>query len=197
MSALVSAPARADARILLGLAGLAGALAVRVAVAGSDGVRSVGAGLTFALLVAAVAALTRARLPGAPVPRAVLVGVAGAVVLCVPAAVRHTDGVMPVLPIDAGYLPWAIGVVAVAIAEEALLRGSLFTALEQRAGTVAAIAATSLAFALLHVPLYGWTVVPLDLGVGVWLGVLRASTGSVVAPALAHALADLAGWWLR
>jgi membrane protease YdiL (CAAX protease family) len=130
------------------------------------------------------------------VTRAVLAGVAGAIVLCVPAAVRHADGVMPVLPLD-GYVPWAVGVVAVAVAEEALLRGSLFTALEQRAGTVAAIAATSLAFALLHVPLYGWTVVPLDLAVGVWLAALRASTGSVVAPALAHSLADLAGWWLR
>jgi membrane protease YdiL (CAAX protease family) len=196
MSVLVSAPARADARILLGLGGLGCALAVRVAVAGADGVRSVVAGLTFAVLVAAVAAITRAHLPSAPVTRAVLAGVAGAVVLCVPAAVRHTDGIMPVLPLG-GYLPWAVGVVAVAIAEETLLRGSLFTALEQRAGTVAALAATSLAFALLHVPLYGWTVVPLDLAVGVWLGALRASTRSVVAPALAHSLADLAGWWLR
>jgi len=196
MSALAPALGRTDTRILLGLAGLGGALAVRVAVAGVDGVRSVGAGLLFAVLVAAVAALTRARLPGAPVPRAVLAGVAGAVVLCIPAAMRHADGVMPVLPLD-GYLPWAIGVVAVAVAEETLLRGSLFTALEQRAGTIVAIALTSVAFALLHAPLYGWTVVPLDLAVGVWLGALRASTGSVTAPAMAHALADLAGWWLR
>ena len=77
------------------------------------------------------------------------------------------------------------------------MRGSLYRAVDQRAGAVAAIALTSVAFALLHVPLYGWAVVPLDLAVGVWLGVLRAVTGSAVAPAVAHSLADLAGWWLR
>jgi membrane protease YdiL (CAAX protease family) len=196
MSVLASAPARTDTRIIVGLGGLGAALAVRVVVAGVDGVRSITAGLIFAVVVAAAAALTRAHLPSAPLTRAVPAGLAGAIVLCIPAAVRHADGAMPVLPLD-GYLPWAVGVVAVAVAEETLLRGSLFTALERRAGTVAAIAVTSLAFALLHAPLYGWSVVPLDLAVGVWLGALRASTGSVTAPALAHALADLAGWWLR
>lgn len=59
-----------------------------------------------------------------------------------------------------------------------------------------AIAVTSLAFALIHVPLYGWHVVPLDLGVGVWLAGLRLASGSVAAPAIAHALADLATWWM-
>jgi hypothetical protein len=44
---------------------------------------------------------------------------------------------------------------------------------------------------------YGWAVVPLDIAVGVWLGTLRAVTGTVAAPAIAHSLADLAGWWLR
>ena len=37
----------------------------------------------------------------------------------------------------------------------------------------------------------------LDLAVGVWLGALRAVSGSVAVPAIAHTLADLAGWWLR
>ena len=73
-----------------------------------------------------------------------------------------------------GYAPWAVGVVAVACAEEALLRGSLYRAVEQRAGAVAAVAITACAFAIVHIPLYGWAVVPLDLAVGVWLGVLRA-----------------------
>jgi hypothetical protein len=45
--------------------------------------------------------------------------------------------------------------------------------------------------------MYGWTAVPLDLAVGVWLGGLRLATGGVAAPATAHALADLAYWWLR
>jgi membrane protease YdiL (CAAX protease family) len=188
--------ARPDPRIALGLLGLAAAVALRVRVAGVEGARSIVAGLLFGVIVAGVAAITRARAAPSPARRSIVAGVLGAAVLCVPAAVRHTDGVVAVLPLD-GYLPWALGVVVVAVAEEALLRGSLFTALQDRAGTAAAIAVTSLAFALLHVPLYGFGVLPLDLAVGVWLGALRATTGSVTAPALAHALADLAGWWLR
>jgi membrane protease YdiL (CAAX protease family) len=51
-------------------------------------------------------------------------------------------------------------------------------------------------FALMHVPLYGWHVVPLDLAVGLALGGLRVATRGVAAPAVAHAVADLATWWL-
>jgi hypothetical protein len=48
----------------------------------------------------------------------------------------------------------------------------------------------------MHVPLYGWHVVPLDLGVGLWLAGLRLATGGIAAPAIAHAVADLATWWV-
>jgi membrane protease YdiL (CAAX protease family) len=61
---------------------------------------------------------------------------------------------------------------------------------------VAAIVVTSVAFALMHVPLYGWHVVPLDLGVGIFLGGLRLASGGIAAPAVAHAVADIATWWL-
>jgi membrane protease YdiL (CAAX protease family) len=84
----------------------------------------------------------------------------------------------------------------VATAEEGILRGMLFDRLRAAGGLPIAIAVTSLAFALLHVPLYGWHVVPLDLAVGFGLAGLRLSTASVVAPAIAHAVADLATWWL-
>lgn len=63
------------------------------------------------------------------------------------------------------------------------------------AALVAAIAA-ALAFALIHVPLEGWSIVPLDLGVGLWLAGLRLLTRGVAAPAAAHVVADLATWWL-
>ena len=96
-----------------------------------------------------------------------------------------------------GYAPWALGVVAVAVAEEALLRGSLYARSSSARVRSPRSRSTACAFAAVHVPLYGWAVVPLDLAVGVWLGVLRAVSGSVLAPALAHTLADLAGWWLR
>jgi membrane protease YdiL (CAAX protease family) len=190
-----------DLRIAAGLVGLGTACALRVALAGVAGARSVTAGLIFGAVVAAVAAAISVRTVPAhsgrfAVLRLLTYGVLGAIALCVPAALRHADSATVPLPLN-GYLPWALGVVVVAIAEESLLRGSLFTALQQRGGTASAIVVTSVAFAVLHVPLYGTSVFPLDLAVGVWLGALRASTGSVAVPAVAHTLADLAGWWLR
>src|SRR5690349_8011015 len=104
----------------MGLVGLAAAVALRVQVAGADGARSIAAGLVFGVVVAGLAAVTRARSVPSPALRPVVAGVLGAAVLCVPAALRHTDGLMPTLPLN-GYLPWALGVVVVAVAEEALL----------------------------------------------------------------------------
>jgi membrane protease YdiL (CAAX protease family) len=82
------------------------------------------------------------------------------------------------------FLPWAV------------IRGVLFERVERLGGVGGALIVTTIAFALLHVPLYGWHVVPLDLGVGLLLGGLRVVTRSVVAPAAAHVVADLAAWWL-
>jgi membrane protease YdiL (CAAX protease family) len=96
----------------------------------------------------------------------------------------------------APFLPWAAITVLVASAEEALLRGRLFDAVRRSGGVLAAVVVTTLAFALMHVPLYGWQVVPLDLAVGVALGGLRLATGGIAAPAAAHVVADLATWWL-
>lgn len=187
---------RADPRIAVGLAGLAVASAIRLGVAGSAGAASITAGVVFGVVVACIAAASRSSARRVPLARSAGIGVLGGAVLCVPALGRHLLAGTSLVS-GHGYLPWALGVVVVAVAEEALLRGSLFAAVEQRAGTVAAVALTSVAFALLHVPLYGWAVVPLDIAVGLWLGVLRVAAGSAVAPATAHALADLAGWWLR
>ena len=86
--------------------------------------------------------------------------------------------------------------VAVATAEEAFLRGALYDAVARARGVDAAVVVGALAFAALHVPLYGWHAVPLDLAVGLALGALRVVTGTWTAPALAHAGADLVGWWL-
>lgn len=181
----------------VGLVGLAAAVALRVAIAGSAGASSETAAVWFAAALGAVAlAIAQPDVASRFGLRAVAVGVAGAAVLCVPAAVRHvlTGGVVATTD---GYPTWAAFVVVVAVAEEALLRGSLFRAVERRAGVVAAIAVTSVAFGLLHAPVYGWAVVPLDIAVGCFLGTLRAVTGTVTAPAIAHSIADLAGWWLR
>ena len=92
--------------------------------------------------------------------------------------------------------PWALATCLVALGEEALLRGALLDAFEARLGLPWAVVLTSAAFALMHVPLYGWQVVPLDLGAGLWFAGLRLVTGGTAAPVVAHALADLATYWL-
>ena len=94
------------------------------------------------------------------------------------------------------FAPWALITILVASAEELVLRGALFDALRHATGLTIAVIVTSAAFALMHVPLYGWHVVPLDLGVGVFLAGLRLTSGSVAAPAIAHIVADLATWWV-
>jgi membrane protease YdiL (CAAX protease family) len=96
----------------------------------------------------------------------------------------------------APFLPWAAITILVATAEEGILRGVLFDRLRAVGGLFPAVVVTTVAFALLHVPLYGWDVVPLDLAVGLGLVGLRLSTRTVLAPIVAHAVADLATWWL-
>jgi membrane protease YdiL (CAAX protease family) len=109
------------------------------------------------------------------------------------AGVTHVTGLgRPAAP----FLPWALITLVVAAAEEGILRGVLFDRLERLGGLGAAVLLTTVVFALLHVPLYGWHVVPLDLAVGVVLAGLRVSTRTLVAPIAAHFVADLATWWL-
>jgi membrane protease YdiL (CAAX protease family) len=163
---------------------------LRVAVGGASVARSGSAGLVFA---GALFVLTLAAgVPARPDLRSVGWGVAGAVVLCVPPlllAGGHRPG--------GAFLPWAAIVTVVAVAEEAFLRGALYESLVASRSQLVAVAVTSVCFAALHVPLYGWQAVPLDLAVGLWLGTLRQVSGNWTAPATAHVLADLAGWWLR
>jgi membrane protease YdiL (CAAX protease family) len=94
------------------------------------------------------------------------------------------------------FVAWFLVTAVVVTAEEALLRGALLAALDQAAGPLVAVVISSLAFALMHVPLYGWGVVPIDLAAGVWLAGLRYLTGGTAAPTVAHLLADLATRWL-
>jgi membrane protease YdiL (CAAX protease family) len=180
------------------LAALAGALAVRLGVAGSDGVRSPVAGAVFAVLLAAVVLLADRRealSPGRWRPQ-VGYGLLGTAVLCVVPLVAHLRDPGGALP--AAQFPfWALVVTAVAITEEALLRGVLWTQAVAWRGEWVALAVTTVAFALLHVPLYGWSVLVLDLAVGLLLGALRMLSSGWGAAAVAHCLADLAGWWLR
>jgi len=130
-----------------------------------------------------------------------VVGLAGGVALVGLALVARSTAVPGSAPLTGlgpanDFAPWLVATTVVALAEELILRGVLFTALDRLGGALLAVVVTSAAFALMHVPVYGWHVVPLDLGVGVFLGGLRLATGRWVAPGIAHVVADLATWWL-
>lgn len=199
--------------IALGLSAIVGgrALAVR---SGFDALL-VGAAFGAALLALAVTAhervergsgSTRLRPAWArpsrlgPIAPSAAIGVlVGLVLVAVAVAGPAIGGVIAVPGIGrpaAPFAPWALITLVVVAGEEGVLRGALFDRIERVGGVAAAIALTTLAFALMHVPLYGWHVVPLDLAVGLVLAGLRLWTGALVAPIAAHAVADLATWWL-
>jgi membrane protease YdiL (CAAX protease family) len=89
----------------------------------------------------------------------------------------------------AGPVAVALGVGA-AVAEEAFFRGFLFGRLERWSVGVA-MAGSALAFALIHLPLYGWTAFPVDLGAGLLFSWQRAASDRWTVPAGTHALANL------
>lgn len=177
------------------LGGLAVASVARAALNGQVALSAFAAGATFGIVLIAMAAVAGWR-PGRPSVSSLLIGSVGGLVLIALPRLAH-----PLMPAVIGMRPepfaaWVLVTTIVVTGEEALVRGALFGALERAAGPLAAVTVTSIAFALMHVPLYGWQVVPLDLGVGVWLGGLRLATGGVAAPAMAHGLADLSTWWV-
>jgi membrane protease YdiL (CAAX protease family) len=183
---------RPPGRSILLLAGLAAAMALRLGAAGIDGPRPVPAGLVFAAALMLLVAAAGWK-PGAVRVSAVLLGVLGACGLVLfPAWLVDSPSIVP---LD-GFPAWAVVVSVVAIAEEILLRGALFDLVQPLWGAWGAATVAAIAFALLHVPLYGWGAVPLDLAVGLWLGGLRVLSNGVAAPAIAHTLADLSAWWL-
>jgi membrane protease YdiL (CAAX protease family) len=172
--------------------------------------RSVPAGLVFAVLLVLMALAVRRR--GGPgwgttwrwlgrrdrrgVVRDGTLATLGVAVLCAGPLLVHTLAPGGSLDVT-GFPVWAGVVTAVAVGEEMFLRGALWQALSGWRGETVALVATTVAFALLHVPFYGTGVVPLDLAVGLLLGGLRQVTGGVAAPAATHVAADIAGWWLR
>lgn len=177
-------------------------MALRLAAGGAAGGTSTAAAGLFAAVLAGLALLSGWR-PRRPSRTAWLGDIAlglgaGALLCALPLAHRLASGV-PAVPRPAWGLvaTWSLATLGVAIAEEVLLRGALYDAVHAACGTeVAAVLVAAVAFALIHLPLYGTGALPLDLGVGVFLGCLRLASGGVVAPATAHAAADLALWWV-
>ena len=176
---------------LLLLCGFSLAVLLRVLVGGVGVSQSATAGLLFGALLIAMSLAAGTRVPLSW--RAALAGLAGAVLLCLPVLWGRTGPLQPAT----GFASWAVVVALVAAAEEVFLRGALYDALVRASGPLVAVVIGAAAFAALHVPLYGWRVVPLDFAVGVVLGELRRSTGTPLAPGVAHVGADWAGWFLR
>ena len=182
------------------VAGL-GAIVIARAAAYRAGLDPLALGAAFGSGLFLLAAAGGARLPTARrLVSACAAGTAvGLVLIAAGLAGPALDGVSSIPGLGrpaAAFLPWAAIIVGVAVAEEAVLRGVLFDRLWRGSGLLAAILLTTVVFALMHVPLYGWHVVPLDLAVGLALCGLRVATRGVAAPAVAHAVADLATWWL-
>ena len=173
------------------------------------GLDALGVGVVFGLaflLLAATGLGARLSTPSLTkvdlgrLSRSVAIGVAVGLALAAIAVIGPAVGGSTLVPglgrPDVTFLPWALVTVLVATAEEAVLRGVLFSRVARAGGIPLAIGVTTVAFAFLHVPLYGWHVLPLDLAIGLGLGGLRVATHSIVAPAAAHAVADLVTWWL-
>jgi len=118
-------------------------------------------------------------------PMRVIGGLALAVVLLIPTAAR--TGAMAALPLD-----FAAVAVVVSIGEELAFRGALFAALEDVGGAQMAVIGTTAvwtaAHALSHPPEFLLSVAAAGLLLGVW----RMACRDLVAPVIAHVIADLA-----
>jgi membrane protease YdiL (CAAX protease family) len=77
-----------------------------------------------------------------------------------------------------------------AVAEEGLFRGLLFSRL-QPYGKNRAVLGSAIAFALVHLPFYGVSALPIDFGAGVLFSWQRSDSGSWSVPAITHAIANM------
>lgn len=95
------------------------------------------------------------------------------------------------VPVRPSGLAVAVGLNALAaVAEEAFFRRYLYGLIVERHGAVVAVAVTAGAFALVHVTVWGWWVLPLDLAAGLVLSWQRAATGRWSVPAATHVVAN-------
>jgi membrane protease YdiL (CAAX protease family) len=183
-----------SARVLQRARGLEGVAWVPVAVAGallllrSDlvlrGRASPGTLLALYAGLAVVSLVPVARTRSArvvPWMVAVATGL-GAVVVA-----RAASGISMPWPVTTWALPLAT---AAAVAEEAFFRRLLYDRLE-RFGAGVAIAVSAVAFAAVHVPLYGVAAFWVDLGAGLLFGWQRWASGTWTAPAATHVAANL------
>jgi len=94
-----------------------------------------------------------------------------------------------VLPYSGTMIAGAASIVG-AVAEEIFFRRLVYDALV-RWGAPVAMGGAALAFAAVHVPAYGFAVLPIDLAAGLILGWQRWCTGTVTVPSVTHVAANV------
>ena len=109
----------------------------------------------------------------------------------------HIPGLLGMAPHGAGLIvvraaPAAVAAsVAAAVAEEVFFRRLVYGWLASSWGAAVAICGSAVAFAAIHVPAYGFGVLPLDTAAGLLLGWQRWMTGGWSASGLTHVAANL------
>jgi len=94
-------------------------------------------------------------------------------------------------PIHVAYTSWAFGAnVVAAVAEEAFFRRFVYGWIAARSEDLAIVIAAIL-FALIHIPVYGVGVLPIDLAAGMLLGWQRRESGTWLSPAMTHVIANI------
>jgi membrane protease YdiL (CAAX protease family) len=81
--------------------------------------------------------------------------------------------------------------VVAAVAEEMFFRRLVYGWLAASWGAAVAICGSAVAFAAIHVPVYGFAVLPIDTAAGLLLGWQRWMTGGWTASGLTHVAANL------
>jgi membrane protease YdiL (CAAX protease family) len=100
---------------------------------------------------------------------------------------RILGGGQSPVPFRAGYVT---AVTLAAVAEEAFFRRFVYAVLRP-GGAALAVAGSTVLFAVAHVTVYGWWVLPLDLAAGLVLSWQRWASGSWAVPAATHVAANL------
>jgi membrane protease YdiL (CAAX protease family) len=160
---------------------------------------------TWAVMVTAAVGLVGLLAPiDAPTPvrdahQASVANWLGAVALGLVAMLlaARLPGLLGLRPHDAGRLAFRVAPAAVAasvvaaVAEEMFFRRLVYGWLAASWGAAAAICGSAVAFAAIHVPVYGFAVLPIDTAAGLLLGWQRWITGGWSASGVTHVAANL------
>ena len=89
-----------------------------------------------------------------------------------------------------------VGMVLLApIGEELVFRGLLYGRLANTSlGPAGAVAVAAVVFGLLHIR-YGWVLVAFVVVDGVWYGIARVTSGTVIIPMIMHVMGNLLAWY--